>query len=960
MNRRIALLWISILLCVSMSSAQAPEYVITLLKDLIPGAVSSNPVFLADVNGTLFFHGTEVAHGAELWKSDGTPSGTVMVKDINPGSSGSSMPVYLTNANGTLFFAAIDGTNGVELWESDGTSSGTFMVKDIYPGTASSIPSYLTNVNGTIFFQANDGTNGIELWKSDGTSYGTTMVKDINPGAGNSNANNFTNVNGTLFFTATDGTNGIELWKSNGTLSGTVLVKDIRPGVNSSTPAYLTNVNGTLFFSATDGTNGNELWKSDGTASGTVLVKDIYPGSNNSSPQYLTDVNGTLFFQAWDNTNGPELWKSDGTISGTVMVQDIYPGSVGSAPEYLTNVNGTLFFSANDGTHGWEVWKSDGTSSGTVLVKDIYSGEADSYPISLTDVNGVLFFSAVDLASGYELWKSDGTSAGTALAKDINPGAGDSHPEYLTNVNGTLFFHASNGTDGIELWKCYPREYAGKFLSITDIPRDQGGQVHIKWQHSHWDTTYGPPIITSYSLWRKIPTGVSAEARLKYPVPEGIVVDDTLANYYYLMSIPALQLNQYNVVAPTLEDSTSAGNAMAYFLLVSHTADPREYYITFGDSGYSVDNLAPAVVTGLTATVQSGPSVHLNWNPDMSDPDLHHYDVYRSDVSGFTPNPSLKIGTTGTNGFTDSSPHVGDNNYYRIVTVDVHGNESVPSAETGVPVTVTEVFSLDDRWNMVSLPLGVQDPKKTTLFPTAVSEALMYKNTYIQKESLSVGLGYWLKFDGSGFVSIAGVLRLRDTVSLAGGWNMIGSISRPIAAASITSDPGGMVTSQFFSYRNGYQRADSIQPGKGYWVKVREAGKLILAASGAEQSAKAIRIVEVSELPPPSPDGRRGGSGSEALPREYSLQQNYPNPFNPTTTVKYSLPSESRVTVRIMNTLGQEVARLVDGVEAAGYKFISWNPSNVASGIYFYRIEATSTRDPSETFSHVRKMTFVK
>jgi len=277
-----------------------------------------------------------------------------MLKDINPGA-GYSNSSFLTNVNGTLFFRANDGTYGAELWKSDGTPAGTVMVKDIYPAESSD-PTNLTNVNGTLFFMANDGTNGYELWKSDGTSAGTVMVKDIYPGVLGSYLFYLTNVNGTLFFQANDGTNGYELWKSDGTDAGTVMVKDIAPGVWESSPGFLTNVNGILFFAATDGTNGFELWKSNGTEAGTVMVKDIYPVAGNSYPNYLTNVNGILFFAATDGTNGAELWKSNGTDAGTVMVKDIYPGAESSDLYEMTNVNGTLFFTANDGISGVELW----------------------------------------------------------------------------------------------------------------------------------------------------------------------------------------------------------------------------------------------------------------------------------------------------------------------------------------------------------------------------------------------------------------------------------------------------------------------------------------------------------------------------------------------------------------------------------------------------------------------------
>jgi ELWxxDGT repeat protein len=87
----------------------------------------------------------------------------------------------LTNVNCTLFFMAEDGVHGYELWKSDGTAAGTVLVKDIAPGDKDGDPTQLTVVNGTLYFQAGDGARHKQLWKSDGTEAGTVPVKDFVP-----------------------------------------------------------------------------------------------------------------------------------------------------------------------------------------------------------------------------------------------------------------------------------------------------------------------------------------------------------------------------------------------------------------------------------------------------------------------------------------------------------------------------------------------------------------------------------------------------------------------------------------------------------------------------------------------------------------------------------------------------------------------------------------------------------
>jgi len=78
------------------------------------------------------------------------------------------------------------------------------------------------------------------------------------------------------------------------------------------------------------------------------------------------------------------------------------------------------------------------------------------------------------------------------------------------------------------------------------------------------------------------------------------------------------------------------------------------------------------------------------------------------------------------------------------------------------------------------------------------------------------------------------------------------------------------------------------------------------------------------------------------LPNEVTLGQNYPNPFNPSTMIQYALPHRSHVTLSIFNTLGQLVTTLVNGEEEAGYHELKFDGSGIASGIYFYRLQAGS------------------
>src|SRR5207253_4588983 len=124
-------------------------------------------------------------------KSDGTSAGTSLI------IQGARQMSDFTNAGGTLYFVTGDDATGTELWKTDGTPVGTMMVKDILPGFDSSYPNHLTNVNGLLLFVAY--APGNVLWISDGTEAGTIP---ISPGEIALDNTELAGVNGTLYFSA--------------------------------------------------------------------------------------------------------------------------------------------------------------------------------------------------------------------------------------------------------------------------------------------------------------------------------------------------------------------------------------------------------------------------------------------------------------------------------------------------------------------------------------------------------------------------------------------------------------------------------------------------------------------------------------------------------------------------------------------------------------------------------------
>ena len=275
--------------------------------------------------------------------------GPSMVRDIK--DPGTSDPQHLLAVGNTLFFVAGD-ERGRELWKSDGTLAGTVIVKDIWPGAEGSEPYAFIAVGTWLYFAANDGSHGFELWRSDGTSGGTRLVADISPGMESSYPSRVTEVAGRLYFFRKQPR--VELWTSDGTANGTRFVELLSSEYpNWPRPVDMFAFGSRFWFTASRGPELLERqWVSDGTARGTKPFLGRGSLLNFGAPVHVGDL---WYFPGTDSAHGTELWRSiDGTLRTAELVADTDPRwsshcgcPLSGAPRNIVGgANGLVFFSA--------------------------------------------------------------------------------------------------------------------------------------------------------------------------------------------------------------------------------------------------------------------------------------------------------------------------------------------------------------------------------------------------------------------------------------------------------------------------------------------------------------------------------------------------------------------------------------------------------------------------------------
>jgi Putative metal-binding motif/FlgD Ig-like domain len=202
-----------------------------------------------------------------------------------------------------------------------------------------------------------------------------------------------------------------------------------------------------------------------------------------------------------------------------------------------------------------------------------------------------------------------------------------------------------------------------EILDVADVGNDQGGQLRLTWRRHSDDQLGVGDEITAYDVYRRIDAFKSASGNKAWPP----------GDWDFIKQVPASGEDSYNTVAPALCDSTDAGVCWSVYFLRARTASTYVFHDTPADSGYSIDNLAPAPPLNLTAAYHAA-GVDLNW-ADSEAEDFDYFRIYRAADPDFAPEPGLIVQTTSGTAWND--PVAGAWSYhYKITAVDFSGNES--------------------------------------------------------------------------------------------------------------------------------------------------------------------------------------------------------------------------------------------------------------------------------------------
>ncbi|MDF1573544.1 MAG: T9SS type A sorting domain-containing protein, partial [Bacteroidales bacterium] len=237
-------------------------------------------------------------------------------------------------------------------------------------------------------------------------------------------------------------------------------------------------------------------------------------------------------------------------------------------------------------------------------------------------------------------------------------------------------------------------DLSGAIFSVSDVPHDQGGKVTVRWRAS--DLDHHIDFLQYYSIWRAI--SLEKKSAFSISEPADLTADNeqqfyrkalnngTSYAWEWVANQPAHKLPVYAYTCSTVNDSMAGCDGMHTFMISAHTGDPNVYFDSDPETGYSVDNLAPAPPQNVKAEKKSA-GILLSWM-DNSEPDLKEYLLFRSASPGINPKTATPYATVRGTAFLDENLSGELSEYYYVVcATDIHGNISEPGDEVMAFIT---------------------------------------------------------------------------------------------------------------------------------------------------------------------------------------------------------------------------------------------------------------------------------
>lgn len=685
----------------------------------------------------------------------------------------------------------------------------------------------------------------------------------------------------------------------------TEVLKDINPGSNDGYIEYMTVVDSVMYFIADiNDEDEGELFITDGTPEGTQKISDIAPPHDYPAIEDITPLGNKVIFTAVTDELGRELYISDGTFSGTQLVEDINAGDSYSDAEYFEVMNGKAYFQAGDGNYypdannGEELWVTDGTATGTYQLKDLDPGQYLQYgwstnyssrPYNFFTHGDVIYFSAQHHNYGRELWATDGTPGGTYMVKDIFPGKHDSSPENFTSINGTVLFTAESDS--------YKH-----FLYTTDgtaegTKKFLDEEVFIQEKPVEYNGSWY--FISGTKLWKS--DGTSEGTTVVIDMAEGnSVIEDSSDLGFQIFKLNN-QLYFFSTYKLWKTDGTQAGTEAAV-----------EYLFSMFD--YHYQDFA-AVYNDLIYFVAT--------DKDYGQAKVSGRELWMTDG---TQEGTMYVANLRTGIYKDGDPDGSDPEDLRVLNGKLYFTAAGDSLGR-------EIWMTD---GIPQRKYKIKDTLVTADFPD-FGATINFSNF---TDSLNVQAFFHRNIDQES-------LQIADSLTLEVNhiWAFKTQTSTSFEAELCLSLNEVALSSPNLDDLDIIKRTSAQSEWELLAAEVDENEEYLCAAG--IQSFSDFTVVQ-------RPEKNTGVSTElKEIPGIFELKNAYPNPFNPTTTIGYAIPEASTVRLTVYNVTGQKVATLMNEKQSAGQHEIVFNAGQLASGLYFYRLEAGNQ-------IMIKKMTLLK